>query len=326
MAASIYIIVDHFEGKVRPVTFELAAFALDLKEIGNEEISFLLLGDDIENMADDIARKTGIKVAGLKIPSLMSYNQEIYVTAVSEYLSDRPFSYLLAAQTTQGMDFASVLAVKIQAAAITSVESMKLSGEKVSFRRSVFNGKAVADISPKSDKTILTILPGMMKPKEFDNSTPGGIDIQEMIITPLNIQNKELVRSRSESQTVADADIIISAGRGIGKEENLELIYRLAERFSKSAVGGSRPICDLGWLGYQQQIGITGLSVSPSLYLACGISGAIQHLSGIRGADFIVAVNTDPNAAIFNMADVCIVEDVLSFIPILIEALDNAAN
>ena len=135
-----------------------------------------------------------------------------------------------------------------------------------------------------------------------------------------------VIQARKDNQTIAEADIIISAGRGIGKKENLNLIYKLADIFSKSAVGGSRPLCDLGWLDYQQQIGITGMSVSPNLYFALCISCAIQHLSGIRGARFIVAVNTDPNAAIFNMADICIVEDLTTFIPALIEAFKETVN
>jgi electron transfer flavoprotein alpha subunit len=216
--------------------------------------------------------------------------------------------------------------VNTRAACIAAVEGIAPRGDTLSFRRSVFNGKVVSNIAPETDSTVLTILPGMVKAAGFDNAAPGKIDVQDISITPQRIQNKALVRSRTDSQTVSDANIVISAGRGIGKKENLDLIYQLAERFSKSAVGGSRPICDLGWLGYPQQIGITGLTVSPGLYLACGISGAIQHLSGIRGADFIVAVNTDPKAAIFNMSDVCIVEDLMSFIPILIEELEKAMS
>ena len=326
MSSSIYIIAEHFDGKIRPVTYELAAFAQNIQMEQPADISFVLLGDAIEAMADEIAQMTGIDVLALKIPALSSYHHEIYQSVLSQWFSAHPFRYIVAAQTTQGMDFAPGVAVNTDAACITSVEAIVSQNDTLAFKRSIFNGKAVSTIVPEAERTVLIVLPGMAKANGFDNATPGRVNIQELSFTPERIQNKGLVRSRTDSQTVADARVIISAGRGVGKKENLSLVYELADRFSKSAVGGSRPICDLGWLGYQQQIGITGLSVSPGLYFACGISGAIQHLSGIRGADFIVAVNTDPKAAIFNMADVCIVEDMMTFIPVLIEALDKATS
>ena len=326
MTPSICIIVEHFDGKVRPVTFELAAFAQNIQKERPADMTFILLGDNIETMADEIVQMTGIDVLALKIPSLHSYNQEIFQSALSQWFSTHPFSYLLAAQTAQGMDFAPGLAVRTGAACVTSVEAIIPHGSTLAFKRSVFNGKAVSTLVPETEQTVLIVLPGMVKPNGFDNATPGTVHVEEISIAPEQIQNKGLVRSRTDSQTLVDAQVIISAGRGVGKKENLSLIYQLADRFSKSAVGGSRPICDLGWMGYQQQIGITGLSVSPRLYVACGISGALQHLSGIRSADFIVAVNTDPKAAIFNMADICIVEDMMSFIPVLIEEMDKATS
>jgi electron transfer flavoprotein alpha subunit len=115
--------------------------------------------------------------------------------------------------------------------------------------------------------------------------------------------------------------VIVSAGRGIGRKENISLIERIAAAFPESAIGASRSACDLGWLEHQHQIGTTGQTVSPKLYIACGISGAFQHVSGMRGARTIVAINTDRHAAIFRVAHYCIVEDLTTFIPILLEEL-----
>jgi electron transfer flavoprotein alpha subunit len=126
--------------------------------------------------------------------------------------------------------------------------------------------------------------------------------------------------------TLKDGEVIVSAGRGIGKKENLSLIKRLAASFPKSAVGASRSVCDLGWLEHKHQIGTTGQSVSPKLYVACGISGAFQHVSGIKGAQTIVAINTDPHAAIFRVAHYCILEDLTTFIPVLLDALSADDN
>jgi electron transfer flavoprotein alpha subunit len=121
--------------------------------------------------------------------------------------------------------------------------------------------------------------------------------------------------------TLKDAEVIVSAGRGVGKKENIALIKELAALFPRSAVGASRQACDLGWLEYKHQVGTTGQTVAPKLYIACGISGAIQHVSGMKKAQNIIAINNDPHAAIFHVAHICIVEDLVSFIPLLIEEL-----
>ena len=115
------------------------------------------------------------------------------------------------------------------------------------------------------------------------------------------------------------AKVVVAAGRGVGEEENLDLLRRVAGLFSSAALAGSRPVCDLGWLSYGQQVGLTGTTVAPRLYIACGISGARQHTVGMQGSGFIVAINSDPQATIFNLADVCVKEDLAAFLPALLE-------
>jgi electron transfer flavoprotein alpha subunit len=321
MNSPITIIAEHFEGKIRPVTYELVAFAHEIQKISPQKILVVILETGQTAMADEIAKAAGIDVVSLQHPGLNSYNQEIYVSVLEKWFSKNLFSYLCTAHTTQGMDFAPILSARLNCACITGVESMNRQNSTFFFTRPIFNGKASAKMVSSTPPTILTVQTGIMKFKPGESALAGKVKTES--VSPVQRFTRPLgvVRARSDSQTISDADIIISVGRGVGKKENLDLIYRLASLFSKSAVGGSRPLCDLGWLGYSQQIGITGMSVSPRLYMACGISGAVQHLSGIRGADFIVAVNTDPKANIFNMADVCIVEDLTTFIPILIEEL-----
>ena len=122
---------------------------------------------------------------------------------------------------------------------------------------------------------------------------------------------------------ITEAKVIVAAGRGIGEAEKLGIIEQLAKVFPRSAVAGSRIVCDMGWLEYKCQVGVTGATVTPELYIACGISGAVQHVSGMRSSGFIVAINTDPAAAIFQTADICVVEDLTTFIPILIEMYEK---
>ena len=133
-------------------------------------------------------------------------------------------------------------------------------------------------------------------------------------------------QSDTDIAGIDEANVIVAAGSGIGEEENLDIIHRLAALFPKSAVAGSRIVCDMGWLGYQRQVGVTGTTVSPQLYIACGISGAVQHVMGMQSSEFIVAINKDPSAAIFQTADVCIVEDLTVFIPEFIRVYHEAIN
>ncbi|MFO7962365.1 MAG: electron transfer flavoprotein subunit alpha/FixB family protein [Desulfobacterales bacterium] len=321
----IYVLAEHIEGGIRPVTYEIIAFAKALQAGIDADVTVLLLGNGIDGMAAEIAENTGIDVQGFQHESLAGYNQELYASVLASFFADNPFVYVCMPHSTQGMDLAPVLAVKTGAACITGVEGMEFSTGAMGFYRSVFNGKASAFMVAETTSTVLTVQGGIAKPAVRQSEASGNVHISTVHIPPHQTRSTGIVRARTDSRSIAEADIIISAGRGIGKQENLDLVRMLAEQFSKSAVGGSRPLCDLGWLEYQCQIGITGQSVSPELYVACGISGAVQHLSGIRGAGFIVAINTDPKAAIFNMADVCIVEDATSFIPVLIEALKSSA-
>jgi electron transfer flavoprotein alpha subunit len=144
-------------------------------------------------------------------------------------------------------------------------------------------------------------------------------------LTPAS-RSKGAAPPPADSARIAEAEVLVAAGHGVGGPENLDLIRRLAALFPKSAVAGSRIACDLGWLEYQRQVGVTGATVSPRLYIACGISGAVQHVAGMRGSGFVVAINKDPAAAIFREADVCIVDDLTRFIPAFIEAAAQAGG
>jgi electron transfer flavoprotein alpha subunit len=130
-------------------------------------------------------------------------------------------------------------------------------------------------------------------------------------------------QAEADMTGITEADVIVSVGQGLGDKENLDLIYQLAALFPKSAVAGSRIVCDLGWLEYSCQVGVTGATVAPQLYIACGISGAVQHVMGMRSSGYVVAINKDPAAAIFQVADICVIEDLATFIPTFIELYEK---
>ena len=317
---SIVVIAEHVEGQVRPVTYELAAFGRRLqKENPSSDIKIVVIGDAIDEMAEIMASKTGLGVFAIRVPGLAGYNAEVYKNVLADVLTAWRPSHVCAAHSTQGLDFAPGLAIRLGAACVTGVESIVKHDEKICFQRAVCGGKIMADVHADSPMVMLCVLPGSFVPGPSDAAAHGPVKQLTMESAPEQSYSRGIIRKSMDSSAVTEADVIVAAGRGIGDKDHLALIYRLAALFPKSAVAGSRIVCDSGWLDYSQQVGVTGCTVAPSLYIACGISGAIQHVTGMRGSGFIVAINTDPKAAIFNVSDVCIVEDLSSFIPILIE-------
>jgi electron transfer flavoprotein alpha subunit len=311
--AKIVVIAETVDGRPAPVTYELTAWAGRMEEIVGGETMVLLLGDHPSEAGGEIAEKSGLRVIAAEVPSLEYYNREVFVNVLSWLLTDMNVGWSLAGHTAAGSDFASGLAVRLQAASISGVDGLADEDGEPVFQREVFGGKVRLDMTASGPPVVVTFLPGSIRPVEAAGA--GNVEILYFDDAPdltrtLGVKGTEAVDSALDR-----ADVVVAAGRGIGKREKLELVRRLAACFPSSAVAGSRPICDLGWLGYQNQVGQTGRTITPKLYVACGISGARQHTIGMKNSGFIVSVNTDPAAPICNLADVCVVEDLNAFIP-----------
>jgi electron transfer flavoprotein alpha subunit len=316
---NIVVIGEHFQGELKRVTYDVAACARELEGLCQAKARAVLLGDDVAGPAYELVRSTGLDVIAVHVPGLFSYNREAYASVLEDLLHEMKPSYVCAAASTEGLDLAPALAIRLGASCLTGVERVfELDGE-ICFARGMCGGKIVAHVRARTEAAVVTVQPGCFRMDVSEDTAPGAVDIRRVRFEPRKSRSLGVRIGQVEDSGLREADIIVSAGRGIGKKENLDLIYRLAALFPKSAVGGTRPVCDLGWLEYKNQVGLTGATVTPELYVACGISGAQQHLSGMRGSQFIVAVNTDPHAAIFNVADVCVVEDLNAFIPALIQ-------
>ena len=324
MKASIIVIAEHFDNQVRPVTYELVTFALTLQRATGLPIKVIILGEDVTEFAEEIAQHSGANVSAIQVPDLINYNGEIYRNLLEKLLGDSQARYICVAHSTQGLDFAPALAVALHADCITGIEDVHDNDGQLGFVRPIYGGKIVAYANSKAETSILTIQPGIFKPAESDDHTAGSVEIIKIPCQARRTHGLGIKQAEADTSGISEADVLIAAGMGIGDEDNLEYIYQLARLFPKSAVAGSRIVCDMGWLEYKCQVGVTGATVTPELYIACGISGAMQHVSGLRGSGFIVAVNTDPAAAIFHVADVCIVEDLKTFIPAFIEEYEKA--
>jgi len=320
---SILVVAEHFQGEIRPVTHELLRFAEALQKFRPGEIQILVLGEKIEDLANDLAVTSGKDVLGLSTPGLARYNGEAYKSVLYEVLAGQPPAYICVAHSSRGSDFAPGLAMRLKAACITGVSSIISQENEICFSRDIFGGKINADMQSWAKTTVLTLQPGSYgaTPKKNPAQTSGKVLIKSMAVISPSSTTLSTTACHTSDLDLSTARVIVSAGRGIGEEENLQFIRDLASLIPQSVVCGSRPVIDLGWMSYDRQVGVTGATVTPDLYLACGISGATQHTSGMKGSGFIVSINTDPMAAIFNLSDICIVEDLMTFIPLLLEKM-----
>lgn len=324
MPGPIIIIVEHDRGKIRPASYELMTLARMIRETGQAEIMAVMLGDDIQGAAGNFSAAYRVPVTAVSDVRLKDYHAERYILALKEILTGMAPSFVCVPHSSRGSDVAPGLALQLSAACISGVEGMCVRGDGFRFYRSIFGGKIRAEIKPLAATTVLTLQPGSFKPPApHDNGEPvvypSRITIPEPMYGDLAVKTVP-----SEGIDLSAAKVLIAAGRGVGEEENLDLVQQLADQFPHAATCGSRPVVDAGWMPYSRQVGITGATVSPALYIACGISGAVQHVTGMRGSGFVVSINSDPGAAIFNASDVCIVEDLKTFIPQLIEQLGRS--
>ncbi|MFA5906767.1 MAG: electron transfer flavoprotein subunit alpha/FixB family protein [Desulfobacula sp.] len=319
MAKKIAIIAEHSRGEILPVTYELLTLAQNIQGIETLDIRFFILGEDSEIPAQIISRNTGHRVHAIHVPGLLHYNGALYKKILPSLFIEKPFDYICAPHSTSGMDYAPALAVALGGSCITGVEDVVREDGNICFIRSMFGGKISARLAAESTPVVLTLQPGALKAFSPDKNKKPMIEKTVLDITDDTMIFTGTLSSPSEGSDLAKADVVISGGRGIRDAQNYKTIELLAGLFTRSATGGSRPICDYKWITYGKQVGVTGTTVSPKLYIACGISGAPQHVEGMKNAGFIVAINTDPDAPVFQIADVCIVEDLMEFIPLFIE-------
>ncbi|MEA3470838.1 MAG: electron transfer flavoprotein subunit alpha/FixB family protein [Thermodesulfobacteriota bacterium] len=315
----IAVIAEHINGVLTPGTLETFSFARELENLLDLETKIIIPGKSIRDLTSEIAGMTGMDVIGIEGEDLELYNCEAYLAALGKPLEESDPAYICTPHSAMGYDLSPRLAVRLGASCVTAVEKIWEKGESVTFSRSQWNRKIILEMEPVTEMVVLTVLPGSWPELDRKPEKPGDVKIISAGSEAKNSRTTEIREAERTGFDLAKADVIVSAGKGLGKEENLPLIYKLSEIFPKSAVGASKAACDAGWLDYGHQIGMTGKTVSPKLYIACGISGSTQHIAGMKESQMVVAINTDPAASIFGIADYCIVEDLFTFIPCVIE-------
>jgi len=317
MPDKIIAVLEQREGKLKRFAFEVVTTAVKLANELNLEKEAVVVGSNVENI-NEIGNYGINKVVHLKSDKLANYSSTGYAEVVANYVNEAEADFLLLSNTALGKDLAPYLAAKINAGLIVDAVKLDTSTGELVVTRPVYAGKALIDVKFKTLKKVLTIRPNIFKAVSNNGSTPE-VTVKE--VNPSNLKSRVTSFKKSEGKLdVAEADIIVSGGRGMKGPENFHLIEKLAEALG-AAVGASRAVVDAGWRPHREQVGQTGKTVSPTLYIACGISGAIQHLAGMSSAKYIVAINKDKDAPIFNIADYGIAGDVFEIIPILTEEI-----
>jgi electron transfer flavoprotein alpha subunit len=314
----IFLITEHRDNKLKPITSELLVFAQRLGRDFNQPITAVVLGSSISALADDLKTKKIDRVITAEHAALADYNPDSYLAVVKPILAaEKPFAVLIG-HTTQGMDFAPRLAVSLRRPLIAGCVEYENQAGKLVLTRQIFNAKMNMKTSPKGDPPYLaTASPGAFPGDEVESG--GNAEIVSYSIPELAAPRRTVLERSEAEKGKADlsaAPIIVSGGRGLKQKENFNIIFELAEAVGGS-VGASRPVVDAEWLPREYQIGSSGQTVSPRLYIAVGISGAIQHLVGMQTSRCIVAINKDAEAPIFKVAHYGIVDDLFKVVPAL---------
>lgn len=319
-AANIIVVADCTDGFLEPVTYEVMAFAKELQTLAGGNVQVWILVDKVDSCIREIEHHSGYAVSVLHCPGLSKYTCEGYRSILSLAIREAAPAYVLTAHTSRGWEWGPAVAARSNVGCICGVDGVSSEKGSLCFTKDQYGGKVKGRYVSKAATTILTVQPGCFKFKIQENKRLAAKVTRKTVAwRASNTRFMGISKAARNISNITDANIIVAAGNGIGDEDNLKWIYRLAQILPKAAVAGTRVVCDRGWLNYDRQVGVTGVTVSPSLYIACGISGASQHLMGMRGSGFVVAINTDDRAPVFSEADVCIVEDLNRFIPMVLE-------
>ncbi len=320
MSNKIIAVVEQRDNKLKKASFEAIATVSKLASELNLEPEIIAVGYEIENLQE--AAKYGIeKIIHLKNENFAKYTPSGYADTISKYLIESEAKYILIPNTSLGKDLAPRIAVKVNAGILMDCINLEVHDGEIVATRPVYAGKALLDAKLKSEIKIFTLRPNVFKIENNNHSGTPEIQVKDIDSPDLKTKVIEFKASGGKLD-VAEADIIVSGGRGLKSPENFKLVEDLAEALG-AAVGASRAVVDAGWRSHREQVGQTGKTVSPSLYVACGISGAIQHLAGMSSSKYIVAINKDKDAPIFTVADYGIAGDVFEILPKLTEEIKN---
>jgi len=325
----VWVVAEHLHGEFRRGTFELLGEGRRLADKLEVDLSAVLLGEDVGGMVGELYAHGADKVYLAQDPALAHYRTGPYTDVLSGLINQHKPEIVLISATPQGRDLAPRVAARLSAGLTADCTGLDIhESERLLVQtRPAFGGNLMATIVSKHARPqMATVRPGVMKALELVRSRAG-----ELVEVPVHLDERgiltkilEVVQQETDGQVnLQDAEVIVSGGRGLGKPDNFTVLKELAEALG-GAVGASRAAVDAGWIPAYHQVGQTGRTVQPKLYIACGISGAVQHLAGMSSADCIIAINKDPAAPIHSVATYSIVGDLFEIVPRLTKKLREA--
>jgi electron transfer flavoprotein alpha subunit len=312
MSNQIIVIVEYLKGNIEDITFEMLGKGKEIAGATGGELVALLLGSG----ADGMASQLGIadKVIYVDDANLAEYNPQAYSKAVASVVAANQPKMVLIGNTSMGMDIAGAASVDLNMSFIAYASGISADGSTVT--SSLYGGKMNIDSTPTGEGTIVSVIAGSFPADTGRVDGSPAVETASADLSGLTVQFKQLIEPEGGDVDITQQEILISVGRGIQSDENLPMAEELAAKLG-GAISCSRPIVDNKWLSKTRQVGKSGLKVQPKLYLALGISGAPEHIEGMKDADLIIAVNTDPKAPIFDYAHYGVVQDLFDFIPAL---------
>jgi electron transfer flavoprotein alpha subunit len=324
----VAVFVEQHEGKVAGVSFEMLGEGRKLANQLGEKLIAVLLGSGMEAAANDLVKFGADKVVYFDSPELARFRDDTYAALMCEFVDGDKPAILLAGASAIGRSFIPKVAARVWGGLTADCTKLDIDTEKrlLLGTRPAFGGNLMATIiAPHHRPQIATVRHKVMKAAVRDDSHAGEVVVKKVDASKIIERTKilDFVKEVESTVNITEADIIVSGGRGMGKAENFSLIRDLAGAIG-GAVGASRAAVDAGWIPYSHQVGQTGKTVCPKLYIACGISGSVQHMAGMQSSDFIIAVNKDPAADIFQIASLGLVGDALQVLPLLTKAFTES--
>jgi electron transfer flavoprotein alpha subunit len=325
MPGAIFVLVEHIEGKVDSITWQLLSAGRLLADQLNTELIALACGPELGGIVAALQGRGMDKIVVVENPGLAHAAGEVHARVFAQAMAPLKPRFVLVGYTLVGMELTPAIAVHLAMNALTNCVDVKLENGAVIVTRPVFDSTQHAHIAlNETDAAVIALQKGSFTAIE-PSSRQAAVESVSIDVAGIPARSKVLAISDEPAGDVdiTKADIVVSVGRGIGTEEKIPIIAELAD-----ALGGvlacSRPVVDVGWLPRERQVGASGRTVTPKIYVACGISGAIQHLTGMRDANRIIAINKDPNAPIFGIAHIGVVGDLFEIVPALTKAAREA--
>jgi len=329
MAETILVIAEQREGQLNRVSWETLAAGQAIAADTGWTLEAAVVGDGIGAIATEIAGKKVAKVYDVESPALKPYTPDAFSAGLKQLLASKQPRLVLMPHTYQVRDFVPKLATSMGRAVVSDCTGYRKDGDKLLFTRQMFQGKFAADVSFNCEPPwFVTFQNGAFRGDKVEaGASAAPMETVKVEIPAGTVRNKpqEVFKEAKQAVDLTQAEIIVSVGRGIKEQKNIALAKQLADALG-GEIAASRPICDSGWLPMDRQIGSSGQTVAPKLYLALGISGAIQHIVGMEGSRSVVAINKDREAPIFEIADVAVVGNLFDIVPVLTNEIKQAKS